>query len=473
MALVLTSSAEFATLYFACLFLGAVAVPVNPGLHSREVAFVLAHSGVKLIICSPVTQKLVIESTQTLSLPLLCLLPRGEPVLVDDRTPVWSLDAFSVSQIPDWFPFQGVQGKDFFSITFTSGTTSMPKAVAHRISGLFENAIAFNEELGIVSGNRFLHLMPMAYMAGFLNTLLCPFIAGASVVITPPFGAPTALRFWQPVIQKGADTFWLSPTMLAALLRIDRNTAGLEYCCQHVKTICVGTAPLSRKVKSDFEQKYKVELLESYGLSELLFVANNSPRFPRVDGSVGRLLPGIQIQVVNEQGNRIKEGNDGEIWIKTPHIMAGYLNYGTLQPDPCDPKEWFATGDIGHVSEDGHVFITGRKKDLIIRGGINISPRTIEEVLERYTGVDQAVVIGLPHDFYGEEVVAVVKLKPGYTLDVVRPTLSALCEENLSAISIPAKFFTLDDLPTSSTGKVQKSKVREILLTKVNTDSRN
>jgi acyl-CoA synthetase (AMP-forming)/AMP-acid ligase II len=139
-----------------------------------------------------------------------------------------------------------------------------------------------------------------------------------------------------------------------------------------------------------------------------------------------------------------------------------------LQPDAADFREWFPSGDIGHLTPDGHLFITDRKKDLIIRGGVNISPRAIEDVLTEHESIAQVAVVGIPHEFYGEAVVATVKLKAGYTLDTVQPALNVLCKKNLSAVSVPTKFVEMDEFPTSTTGKVQKARLRELLTARLN-----
>jgi long-chain acyl-CoA synthetase len=305
-------------------------------------------------------------------------------------------------------------------------------------------------------------------MAGFLNNLLCPFMAGASVVLGRPFYARAALDFWKPIIKHGADSFWLVPTILAALLKIDRDSAGLEYCRKHVKTIFVGTAPLPLKIKNEFENKYGVELFESYGLSELLIITCNSRKFLRLQGSVGPVLPGVQLRIANERGESVRPEEDGAVWVRTPCIMAGYLNYQTLEPDRTSPADWFPTGDIGRLNAQGYLFITGREKDLIIRGGINVSPVAIEEILLEHESVEQIAVVGLPHDFYGEEVVAVVKLKTGYELKGVRPFFDALCKEKLNANSIPTTYIEIDQFPVSSTGKIQKVKLREVVSARLN-----
>ena len=198
--------------------------------------------------------------------------------------------------------------------------------------------MAFNKELGFGPDHCFYHVLPMSYMAGFLNNLLCPFLAGSRVIVGPAFDARLGLKFWEAASKHGVNVMWLVPTILTALLAIDRNPAGREYCRNQVKTICVGTAPLPQKVKKEFEGQYGVELFESYGLSELLFVTCNSRRFPRLAGSVGRALPGVEIRVVNGQDEVVEPEIEGEIMVKTPFLMAGYLNYDSLLPDPVEPS---------------------------------------------------------------------------------------------------------------------------------------
>jgi acyl-CoA synthetase (AMP-forming)/AMP-acid ligase II len=149
--------------------------------------------------------------------------------------------------------------------------------------------------------------------------------------------------------------------------------------------------------------------------------------------------------------------------------MAGYLNYDTQQPDSGMLSEWVPTGDIGRLGREGHLFVTDRKKDLIIRGGVNISPRAVEDVLMRHETVLQAIVVGLPHEFYGEEVVAVVKLKEGNTLEAAQPLLVSLCKENLSAASVPTRFVLRTEFPVNTTGKIQKGKLREQLIAELAT----
>jgi long-chain acyl-CoA synthetase len=450
-ALVLNNSVELAVLYFGCLYRGAVAVPVNPLLHAREVEFILKNAGLRLVVHAPSTAMLL---PATLRLPSVRLVPFVEPFVATDPRTVWRLPEITDNIPRDTESLDHISEDDLFAITFTSGTTGQPKGVPHRVRSLFTAATLFNEAVGFGPDHRFYHVLAMSYMAGFLNTLLCPFVAGASVAISRPFDAQLALEFWKAPMQFGVNTLWLVPTILATLLRVDRDSNGVGYCRQHVRVVCCGTAPLPAKLKSEFEAKYGVELLESYGLSETLFVSANCFKVPRYSGSTGPVLPTVTVRV----------GDDGEILIRTPTMMSGYLDYTTFQPDPSTVPEWFPSGDLGSLDTEGNLYITGRKKDLIIRGGINISPRHVEEVLLEHEAVVEAAVIGLPHAFYGEEVAAALRLKPGRTFDTVMPSLEAHAKANLSPTAVPSKWFALDEFPRSSTDKVQKNQLRESLI---------
>lgn len=464
MAILLENSAEFAILYFACLYLGAVAVPINTQLHREEIDFILRLAGARLIAHSKKSLKLFDAVELETSGSSLFLISEGaNREGTTGEFAGWSASGRSHAVDPGWRPLQGVDSSDLLSITFTSGTTSAPKGVAHRIESLLGNARWIHETLGFSNDDRMLHVFNMAYMAGFLNTLLCPFMAGGSVVLARAFDARSMLRFWEPAIAHGANALWLAPTMLTALLRFDRNPAGAEYSREHVKTVCVGTAPLASSTKREFEERYGVTVLESYGLSELLLLTSNSERHPIVKGSVGRPLAEVEIKIVDDGGNALSSGEDGEILVCTPQAMAGYIDADKREMIPLDPDEWFPSGDIGHLSEAGELFITGRKKDLIIRGGVNISPRRIEDVLLEHPAVSEVAVVGVDHEFYGEEVVAAIRPVEGHSLDDLRSSLESLCKSHLSAVSTPNRFVEVDEFPISVTGKVQKRKLSKLL----------
>jgi len=467
-AIVLENSAEFAILYFACLYLGAIAVPINTQLHREEIDLILRAADARLVAHSQASADLfdaaALEAAGAERFWIAGPRGAGAP---PDPPEAWSADAAGRAANPavdtNWRPLSGVDASDLFSITFTSGTTSAPKGVAHRIGSLLGNAKWIYERLDFGPDDRMLHVFNMAYMAGFLNTLLCPFMAGGSVVLARAFDARSMLRFWEPAIEHGANALWLAPTMLSALLRFDRNPAGARYSREHVKTVCVGTAPLPVSTKRAFEERYGVTVLESYGLSEVLLLTTNSHRHPIVEGSVGRPFAGAEIRIANAGGEALAIGEDGEILVRTSQAMAGYIDAEKREMIPLEPEQWFPTGDIGHLSEAGDLFITGRKKDLIIRGGMNVSPRRIEDVLLAHPAVAEVAVVGVPHEFYGEEVVAALRLEEGQSVEALRASLESHCKAHLSALSMPNRFVQVDELPTSVTGKVQKGRLAKRL----------
>jgi long-chain acyl-CoA synthetase len=276
-------------------------------------------------------------------------------------------------------------------------------------------------------------------------------------VLAPQMDALTLLRFWKPVVRHAVNTLWIVPTALASLLRCDRDAGGAEYCRRCIRTVCVGTAPLQTATKLAFEERYGVELLESYGLSELLFISSNATAFARKPGSVGRVLPGVEVAFGAADGDG---AIGGEIRVRTPWLMDGYLDEQTSRPLRPSGDGWFPTGDLGVLDEDGDLFITGRIKDLIVRGGFNVSPRAVEAVLLSHEAVDQAAVVGVPHEFYGEEVTAALVLRDGRSLAADRPGIEAFCRGRLSAHAVPTRYVELDALPANAQGKILKRDLR-------------
>jgi len=332
-----------------------------------------------------------------------------------------SIDA--LGDADDFTPLETADGNDLIVIMYTSGTSAKPKGLAHRLGRMFRNAAAFASAQGIDENSRFYLTLSMAYMGGFYNLLILPFLCGASVVVDHVFDARSSLHFWEKAKNNNVNTLWLAPTVLSILLRMDRGRTGEEFCRASVRHAFVGFAPLPLKVKDEFESRYGLRLIENYGLSETLFVTARSQESSNGAGYVGEALPGIGLRVVRDEVESAAPGSDGEVQILTPDLMAGYLDAdGRLLE--IDASVWFPTGDIGRMGEGNALFITGRKKDLIIRGGVNISPAAVEEALMQVNGVADVAVVSIPHELYGEDIVAVLKLDPGVELGAHRLELA-------------------------------------------------
>jgi long-chain acyl-CoA synthetase len=462
-AMILPNSWEFAVLYFACFQLGAVATPINPQLRQSDTDFILENSGARLVLCSfgnwdqSGFERLKATGTNFIAVKIEAEGDKPPPADGQRLEPVHSLGKTASA---DWCG-SDYDEEELLSLTFTSGTTARPKGVAHSYRSMFGCAMAFNQLLGFGTESRLLHVFSMAYMAGFFNTLICPFLAGGSVILVGTFSPATALGFWKPAKQYGANALWLAPTMMAALIKLDRDPSGIEYCTQSIKTVCVGTAPLPHATKEAFEGKYGVEAFESYGLSELLIITTNSRHSSREAGSVGQLLPGAEVISIDEDWNKLPQDHNGDLLVRTPFALSGYLDYDSGEIEAFDQTSWFDTGDVGILRGTGELFITDRKKDVIVRGGVNVSPRAIEEALIAHEVVDQqAAVIALPHEFYGEEVVAFVKLRANVLPDDGISALKGFCREQFSAAEQPSRYFVVDQFPVNATGKIQKSELK-------------
>ncbi|RUW64349.1 class I adenylate-forming enzyme family protein, partial [Mesorhizobium sp. M2A.F.Ca.ET.067.02.1.1] len=428
---------------------------VNSALHRNHRAFVLEKSRLSALLTDGFAPADADRDPETAPRRPLKLTMCG-----DGSTEGISLPVAQQDELDRYLAT--IEDDRLWSIHFTSGTTGLPKGVAHRVGALLGNAHLFNDTFGIGRDSRFVHVMPMPYMAGFLNTLLGAFTAQASIILAPQFRPQSALHFWEPVKAYGGNTIWMSPTMLAALTRVDRDRAGVELCSSQAMRIFSATAPLSTRVQREFEAKYGVEVTESYGLSELLLIAANDGPAGRKDSSVGPCLPEIHITIRNEAGEEMATGSDGSIFINTPFVSAGYIDFATGELTPAG--FWFDTGDLGHLDDDGYLFVTGRVKDLIIRGGFNVSPRQIEEVLLQHPAVKDAAVVGIPHDFYGEQVVAAIIPVAGVKLEDVQASLRERCLSALGLSTVPDRFVAVDTLPVTNLGKIRKPALREVLI---------
>ena len=309
-----------------------------------------------------------------------------------------------------------VQDVDFdavFLITFTSGSTGKPKGVMHSFANLALSAQAFAQQFGFGPAHTFYHVLPMTYMAGVLNSFVLPLLSGSKLVVGPRFSVMHAGNFWEIPKKYGVNAFWLVPTLLSVVLKLDRQE---NSTYPHASIGCVGTAPLSQELQQSFESKFGIPLYESYGLSETLLNATQVPGRKGGGGSVGIVLPGTQVTFAD----------DGEMMIATDWMYKAYLIEG--EEVSFMGKE-FPSGDLGALDQQGCLTITGRKKDIIIRGGINISPRQLEDFLSAQKVFEEAVVMGFPNEVLGEKTVCFfVPLSAGFSDDNKKTLLEKIAD---------------------------------------------
>jgi len=459
LAVMLPNCCELAVLYFACIYLGVVIVPINPALSRGEAEFILES-------CKPALVVAGLSSAASLRgvHPNVLILRTA----VDSLSPADEREQIQIAALPaanDFLPLRSADAEDLAVLMYTSGTSAKPKGLAHKLERMLHNASAFAGAQRIDHDARFYLTLSMAYMGGLYNLLLLPFLCGASVVVDHVFDARSSLNFWDKAKQNQVNTLWLAPTVLSILLRMDRGRTGEEFCRDSVRHAFVGFAPLPLKVKEEFESRYGISLIENYGLSETLFVTARSQDKFGGPGYVGEPVPGVKLRIADDRGEPAAPGVDGEVEILTPDLMAGYLDTGgkLLQTD----TGWFPSGDVGHLDSTGSLFITGRKKDLIIRGGVNISPAAIEDALLQVPGVSDAAVVSIPHDLYGEDIVAVLKLERGMDLESLLEPVISHARRHLAQHQQPARYMAIDEFPRTASGKVQKSRIRELVAEKL------
>jgi len=440
--ILLPNCLEYSLFFLACLNLGAVAVPIDIDLSNEEVESFFDRTQPVLIITTN-------EAVETF------------PFLGNKTSYLWSVDLviskeregtllemLSSSEVSNDQLFADAHDDQLLTLTFTSGTSGQPKGVMHYAGGLLGNAFAFNSHMGIDASTRQMHIMPMSYMAGILNTIFCPLAAGGTIIIAGAFKPAIALRFWSLVRDYNVSEFWASPSMLNWLCKMDRTPPGTKFDQGCLQSIFVGTAPLTVDVRDCFYLKFGIELLPSYGLSELLIVSSTvgSMHTNSLNG-VGITLPSVEC----------KQLDSGELVVRTPFAFAGYLNDKTKLPtSPLDVSGWMRTGDLAEY-ENGVLKITGRSKELIIRGGFNISPAAVEGAMRKCPLVEQVSVFGVPDENLGEEIAAAVtversKQKNSDNLE----SITTWCSENLSNSKCPAYVYIVSEFPLSNTGKVQK-----------------
>jgi long-chain acyl-CoA synthetase len=434
----------FLEAWWAILKAGGVFGPINPAFTAPEAAYVIGDSRAVAIVTDD-------DGAATLA------GVRGEPELAALRHVIsvdqgGDLELESLAGRGGEAPARGRGPDDLATLMYTSGTTGKPKGAMLTHSNLLANAAMGAELLPLAAGERVGMLLPLFHVNAQVVTCLIPMMVGCEVVMWERFSAS---GFWQTVAELEPVAVSAVPTILAAVL----HTANAPTGPTSLRYVICGAAPLSRELLEAFEERFDIRILEGYGLTESTCVSSLNPYYGvRKPGSIGLPVRGQQMKIVASDGSPVQDGELGEIVVKGPNVMAGYLHNPEATAATVR-NGWLHTGDIGYVDPDGYVFIVDRAKDMIIRGGENIYPREIEEVLYAHAGVLECAVIGIPHEVRGEEVLAFVAPKPGVELD--GDQLTAFASERLAAFKVPRRFEIRAELPKTPTGKISKPPLRD------------
>ena len=431
--------------YGAILRCGGVIVPVIFLLGDREVAHIVADSEAKVVITA--ADMLWKVAGQ------IGVLPTLEHVLLVDGGGDGTTRSLSAETAgaPDTFPTVERRSDDLAVILYTSGTTGLPKGVALSHDNLESNARAAallneldREEWAVA-------VLPLSHSYG-LTVMNAGHILGSRAALLRWFHPEAVL---QTIQEFRAVSMSAVPTMLVYLLNYPEAE---RFDTRSMRVWGSGAAPLPTELVEPFERKFGGKILEGYGLTEASpVVSAHRLSGPRKIGSVGRAIPGVEVAIQDDLDRALPAGEIGEVCIRGPNVMVGY--YRNPEETVRTVRDgWLHTGDMGRLDEDGFLFIVERKKDLIIRGGFNIYPREVEEVLYAHPAVAEAVVVGMKDPLMGEDVLAFVVLRSGAHASAEE--VAAFCEERLARYKCPKQIRFVDSLPKSPIGKILRKELR-------------
>ena len=427
----------FPVVYFGVLRAAGIVVPMNVLLKKREVAFYLQDPGARLVFAwHGFAQDAQAGAEQA---GAECLLV--EPGKFEEQVG----SAAALTALAD------VDGDDTAVILYTSGTTGQPKGAELTHENLIRNARASQGLFSLGSEAVVLGALPLFHSFGQTCGMNATISGGGTLTLIPRFEPAKALE----IIQRDqVNIFQGVPTMYGAMLHFpDRD----QYDTSSLNVCASGGSAMPVEVLRGFEETFGCKVLEGYGLSESSPVASfNHPDRERKPGSIGTPIEGVEMKVVDEDGKDVPQGEVGEIVIRGHNVMKGYWNKPQETGETLKDG-WLHTGDMATVDEDGYFFIVDRKKDMIIRGGYNVYPREIEEILYEHPAVREAAVLGVPHDEYGEEVGAAVALKDGE--EISESELRDFVKEQVAAYKYPRRIWFVDDLPKGPTGKILKREI--------------
>ncbi len=445
-ALLLPNCPPFVITYLAVGRAGATVVPMNVLYRPDEARYILADAEVEVLVTAEPFRPLVQALRPHLpQLKHVVMVTEGET----------AEDEVNFSTLCAHAPGKGVSlsEREIAVILYTSGTTGRPKGAMLSYRNLLANAVGCTGVLHVTDEDCFLSALPLFHAFAAMVFLVLPVMMGARIHLMERFLPTHTLQVLQ---ESGATVFGGVPSMFGLMLQLSREVhpdlSALRLCVS-------GGAPLPPETWTEFESTYDVKLVEGYGLTEAAPVVSvNPPDGVRKAGSIGLPLPNIQIKIVDTRGRGVGMGVIGELAIRGDNVMQGYLKR------PADTKQvirngWLFTGDLVRVDEDGYLYIAGRKKELIIVGGLNVYPGEIERVLLEHPAVLEAAAFGVPDPARGEAVWAGVVLRPGET--ATGKQLQAHCREKLASYKVPRGIDIREALPKNALGKVVRHLLHE------------
>ncbi|MGI9025164.1 MAG: AMP-binding protein [Burkholderiaceae bacterium] len=424
---------------------GLVVNPVNLLSQAAQMQYVLAHSDCRVVCVAPEWEERVRALLPALGRPVaLIVVDPDAAQLPEAQGAAAALDTSEPS--PDAVAL----------LMYTSGTTGIPKGVMLTQSNLAANAQAISAEHALTRDDRVLAVLPLYHINAFVVAMLAPLACGGSVALTPKF---SAARFWAQADETRCTWINVVPTIISYLLEgsvpARAATAQIRFC----RSASAALAPEHHRA---FEQTFGIDIIETMGLTETAAPAFSNPLAAneRRIGSVGR-ASGCEARIIDSELRELPDGTTGELVIRGPNVMRGYYKNDEGTRASFTRDGWLRTGDLGHREPDGFFFVTGRIKELIIKGGENIAPREIDEALLAHPAVLEAAAVGLPDRHYGQEIVACVVLREGERCS--ESELRDFCMLHLGRYKTPKTIRFVTELPRGPSGKVQRLKLLDLL----------
>lgn len=425
---------------------GLVANPINLMCQTSQLKHILDHSDTRLVFSAP-------EHADVLA---AVLREVDRDILLVSCDPASAVLPVFASTTAATVPLPAPQPGDPALLMYTSGTTGIPKGVLQSHESLIYNGHCISAEHHLTQDDRVLGSLPLYHINGLVVTLVAPLVHKGSVVMTPRFSAAS---FWADASRHQCSWLNVVPTIISYLLNEQRNTATVDL--SRLRFCRSASSALAPEHHRAFEKRFGIGIIETMGLTETAAPAFSNPYAPeeRRIGSIGK-PSGIRAMIRGTAGERAAAGEKGEIILTGRNVMLGYYKDPDRTREAFTEDGWLRTGDIGYEDEQGYFYVTGRAKELIIKGGENIAPREIDEAMIKHPSVLDAAAVGVPHPDYGQDIAVYVVLRDNAVFD--GDALRLHCLHELGRYKTPSKYVVVDDLPRGPSGKVQRLKLLEL-----------
>jgi acyl-CoA synthetase (AMP-forming)/AMP-acid ligase II len=434
-------------IFLGTMYAGLVVAPLNLMAQASQLEYVLDHSDTRLVFFTE-DQKVRVETARK------ALARDIDLIQIDNDAPIIFPEDEDVSGID----LPAVTEDDNALLLYTSGTTGMPKGVILSHKNMVAGGEYTAKAHALTPEDRALCSLPLYHINGEVVTAVTPLVSGGSVVMPHKF---STANFWDLISEYQCTWFSVVPTIISYLTSATDHP-GQDYRLDQLRFGRSASSALPPSLHKAFEKKFNVSIVETMGLTETAAPVFSNPldRSKRKYGSPGQAV-GNQAKIIDKEGSEVPRGTPGEIMIKGDNVMKGYYKDPEKTAAALEPDGWLHTGDSGYMDADGFVFVTGRIKELIIKGGENITPREIDETLYKHPAVLDAAAVGIPDEHYGEEILCCCVLKPD--CECTEEELREHCREHLGEFKTPKVIKVMDDLPKGPSGKIQRLKLPEMV----------